>query len=953
MAYKTICCLIVFLASWMLPTRAAAQSDDKAATIYTQSGGGECNPQRGELSGYYSSGCCGSPGRGLCALDLHGGKGYLGLSAGCTDPNLNQVSNDTCQLPTANPEQVNLLNYARGFNPTDFTFYVTSDLHFFRSTYSVTSQGQHPGALNRFASTGRTWPLNVVGIPVVGANWPTAVVVPGDLTTGADFYKLQAYRLTWESGWIGDSILFPVYFGLGNHDASSLPNNFGTNASNGLMMREYLYDRLGPFNGTGMDTTPNGCVVGFLGCKDFGPAFGSLNYSWTWQGVHMVMLNTWAGDKNLAFAAGSDGLTWLANDLLFNVGTTGAPVILFQHYTLGDVHSDNDSNGNNQETRVEWTTSDYHKFWSIIQPYNVIGFFSGHTHALQLETTAASGNINPADDRTGPNPLGGYFENFVDGSGGDCGSDNCGAESATPNFFIVHVTDHYLDIGSVAWSTQINNGIPFYNNSFSYGTLKNGLSTASSAVCRKRISTVPFHDLGPSSLALNDTATAVTVTAPATAPLRGPLALQFPNSPITYKVGNTTQIETQADTLSSYDFADACQSGIGNEYLMVSETDIPAGQSITIPIPASSSVPQAPRLVQLADFLNASISSLQLGTATVPFQLSTQNGRHVNISWTVHGASQVTLTADSNNTPATLTIHPNGQGAVQGASIVITTDDPSINAITIPFTVGDDVAFTSNVAGGIMSINGNFVSLPANYSMPPGTQVTVNVANYFASPGVAYSFQSWSDGGPQQHTVTVGQNGLNLEAFFTVRYQLTVSAGPGGTIDPPSQQILSGSVFTLTATPSPGYKFDHFSGGISGTDPVQSITMNQPLTIVANFTQKTIPTVAWATPAEILLGSALSSAQLNATANVPGAFAYFPAAGTVLGAGPHTLTVSFTPTDTNSYQSTSATVQLQVDPTGVSSLTVTKSLTKNAAANYDLLVLTFTNTGVGTASTWF
>ena len=52
----------------------------------------------------------------------------------------------------------------------------------------------------------------------------------------------------------------------------------------------------------------------------------------------------------------------------------------------------------------------------------------------------------------------------------------------------------------------------------------------------------------------------------------------------------------------------------------------------------------------------------------------------------------------------------------------------------------------------------------------------------------------------------------------------------------------------------------------------------------------------------ITYGTALSATQLDATASVPGTFAYSPAAGTVLGAGNgQTLSVTFTPTDTTDY----------------------------------------------------
>jgi len=70
-------------------------------------------------------------------------------------------------------------------------------------------------------------------------------------------------------------------------------------------------------------------------------------------------------------------------------------------------------------------------------------------------------------------------------------------------------------------------------------------------------------------------------------------------------------------------------------------------------------------------------------------------------------------------------------------------------------------------------------------------------------------------------------------------------------------------------------------------------------------------TITWDPPAPIEYGTALSATQLNATASVPGTFAYMPAPGTVLQAGPQTLAVTFTPTDTN-YAIATSTVTLIV-----------------------------------------
>lgn len=73
------------------------------------------------------------------------------------------------------------------------------------------------------------------------------------------------------------------------------------------------------------------------------------------------------------------------------------------------------------------------------------------------------------------------------------------------------------------------------------------------------------------------------------------------------------------------------------------------------------------------------------------------------------------------------------------------------------------------------------------------------------------------------------------------------------------------------------------------------------------------PTITWPAPAAITYGTALSSTQLNATANFAGSFAYTPAAGTVLSAGSHSLSVTFTPNDPSKAQSATATNSITVN----------------------------------------
>ena len=76
---------------------------------------------------------------------------------------------------------------------------------------------------------------------------------------------------------------------------------------------------------------------------------------------------------------------------------------------------------------------------------------------------------------------------------------------------------------------------------------------------------------------------------------------------------------------------------------------------------------------------------------------------------------------------------------------------------------------------------------------------------------------------------------------------------------------------------------------------------------------KATPSISWATPAAITYGTALGATQQNAASPIAGTFAYSPAAGTVLDAGTHTLSATFTPDDTADYTTVRSTVSLTVN----------------------------------------
>jgi hypothetical protein len=131
--------------------------------------------------------------------------------------------------------------------------------------------------------------------------------------------------------------------------------------------------------------------------------------------------------------------------------------------------------------------------------------------------------------------------------------------------------------------------------------------------------------------------------------------------------------------------------------------------------------------------------------------------------------------------------------------------------------------------------------------------------------------------------------------------QLDATANVPGTFsyNPAAGTVLPVGTQQLTLTFKPSNATDYTPA-----------TAHDSLTITA--APASAPTLTWNTPAPIQYGTALSDVQLNATANVPGTFAYTPAAGTVLQAGSQRLTATFTPSDTTTYSTTTAAVELTV-----------------------------------------
>lgn len=120
---------------------------------------------------------------------------------------------------------------------------------------------------------------------------------------------------------------------------------------------------------------------------------------------------------------------------------------------------------------------------------------------------------------------------------------------------------------------------------------------------------------------------------------------------------------------------------------------------------------------------------------------------------------------------------------------------------------------------------------------------------------------------------------------------------------------------TFQYTPAPGVELSPGSHTLAvAFTPEDRANYNTArATVTLKVVAKTIPAIAWPEPKPIPYGTALSSAQLCATASVPGTFDYSPEPGEGLAAGKHTLSVTFTPADSANYTTARATVSLSVE----------------------------------------
>jgi Bacterial Ig-like domain (group 3)/Putative Ig domain len=229
-----------------------------------------------------------------------------------------------------------------------------------------------------------------------------------------------------------------------------------------------------------------------------------------------------------------------------------------------------------------------------------------------------------------------------------------------------------------------------------------------------------------------------------------------------------------------------------------------------------------------------------------------------------------------------LTITATDQNGCQGSSSVsfVVVPPPAVITDSETITVTDmpsfpDVSDSENITVidqvSIQVLNMTTTAVSLNGSAVYGTPVSVTVSVGSTTASVTGNVTLSVDGGtPATMLLTTGSATSNLG---------NLSVGP---------HVLAANFSA--------------QGNFLGSSAVTKFAVTQA-----------VPTISWKNPAPIAYGTALSSAQLNAIASVPGTLGYTPAAGALLGAGTQTLSVIFAPSDVVDFTKAAASVPLVVN----------------------------------------
>jgi uncharacterized repeat protein (TIGR02543 family) len=159
-------------------------------------------------------------------------------------------------------------------------------------------------------------------------------------------------------------------------------------------------------------------------------------------------------------------------------------------------------------------------------------------------------------------------------------------------------------------------------------------------------------------------------------------------------------------------------------------------------------------------------------------------------------------------------------------------------------TMDTDKAVTANLVrvGSILQLSasgsGDVTPSPGIHTYPINEVVALS-----ATPTNGWDFVGWTgdvaDPNSASTTITMDTDKSVTANFVLVTTTLTITVNGEGTVTPPAgtHEYPIGEVVNITASPYPGWKFDHWTGNVADPDSASTtITMNTDQSVTAYFT---------------------------------------------------------------------------------------------------------------------
>ena len=238
-----------------------------------------------------------------------------------------------------------------------------------------------------------------------------------------------------------------------------------------------------------------------------------------------------------------------------------------------------------------------------------------------------------------------------------------------------------------------------------------------------------------------------------------------------------------------------------------------------------------------ADFSSATVTMTQ-GGIQIPVRLEvvTSGYGENTLAW-------VPNNLDANSSYVPLRPASDIMYGVQISNVKGTAVPTSFNYTVIAFDPAPSpVSITVNSSPSNLGlfVDGTFYT-SNTFQWIPGDIHTLSYASYAPSGGIQYGFGGWSDGGGTAHSIVVPNAAGIYTVTYNTQYLLTSAANPAAAgsigLSPvsPDGYYAAGTSVQLNATPATGYTFSSFSGAISGSTNPQTVIMNAPRAVTANF----------------------------------------------------------------------------------------------------------------------